>query len=96
MDNFDDFTPTQLGQGINRVLREQRAQRDNPAPLERPAAPAILADPKANPVQRAAAERQHADAERVYANELLQRKVLTSEEQRWLGSQINKAMRDGD
>ena len=96
MDNFDGMTPTELGRGINSVLREQRSQRDNPQPLERPVAPAILADPKANPIKRTEAERQHADAERVYANELLQRKVLTNEEQRWLGSQINKAMRDGD
>lgn len=93
MDNFDDQTPTQLAQGINSVLRAQRAQRDNPQPLERPAAPAILADPKANPIKRAEAEQQHAENERRYADELLQRRTLTVEESRWLGSQINRMLR---
>ncbi len=72
-----------LAGGINEYLRDRDAARNDKTPLPLPAA---MTDPKSTPEQKAAAEE-------LYTSSLLNRKVLTDAETRWLGSRISECLR---
>ncbi len=71
-----------LAGGIAEYLRDQRAARADKQPLPKPA---ILDDPKADPVKRDQAAQSYGEA-------LLRRKTLTSEEMTFLGKAIHQAL----
>ena len=87
MDNFDGMTPTELGRGINSVLREQREARlvKGETPL-----PEHFNNEK-NPTLRKSAEREY--AERLLSKPSVQ---LTSAEIRFLTSHARQCLQHGD